>query len=583
MKALNKYTALILCVAMLAGVLCSCGIISVPIDMPVIIQTETANTSAAADGAGNGTEDEEGVGTIPPDTPHTHKYGAWKSNADGHYKECTLCGESAEQGTHISVPDEPVFPTCGEAGLSEGAHCEVCAAVLVAQTPIAATGEHNFGNTELVYPTFESDGYLSGSPCTVCKKVLDGEGTIPAAKNTCGEYAYNALENSGRDFYDALYAECVKFHTNSNTNATEKQYKDNDGEQKTAYVAFSIDCTRYGISTFNEAFDILHSLLADCPIFYWIDNLALSETSSDGKITVFVCTDHEYALGSEREKYNTKIYQALAKTTVPQGGTYEKTLYLHDMIVDTMTYAYKTDGTTPEDAAWAHNIEGYFTRQSGVCETYTEVFAMFLNYWGVENAQVEGEVDGAGHAWNIVNMGDNAWYWFDLTWDDQEKWPLGRFYNYFCVTDSAMSGRKVNTSLYTLPACAETAFETNEVLMVGDIFTSGAYECTVVGYGEIYLNSVKGSGEVTVPETVEYGGMIYTVVGLEKVDTQHAYPVFENTAKTVNLPSTLEYMQSYSLYIDNLTVNFAGTRAQWNAISEGLVLPAGCTVKCSDE
>ena len=70
---------------------------------------------------------------------------------------CDDCGavisETVISATgHTVVTDAAVDATCANAGLTEGSHCSVCNAVLVAQTEIPATGNHSY-----------EDGY-----CTVC-------------------------------------------------------------------------------------------------------------------------------------------------------------------------------------------------------------------------------------------------------------------------------------------------------------------------------------------------------------------------------------------------------------------------------
>lgn len=69
---------------------------------------------------------------------------------------CTRCPQTKTEAItkkgHTPVTDPAKAPTCTEPGLTEGSHCSVCTATIVAQQPVAATG-HNY-----------VDGY-----CTVCK------------------------------------------------------------------------------------------------------------------------------------------------------------------------------------------------------------------------------------------------------------------------------------------------------------------------------------------------------------------------------------------------------------------------------
>ena len=61
---------------------------------------------------------------------------------------CDNCGEPGEHRVekapgHTAVEDEAVDPTCTEAGKTAGSHCDVCKAVIVAQTTVPALG-HNY-------------------------------------------------------------------------------------------------------------------------------------------------------------------------------------------------------------------------------------------------------------------------------------------------------------------------------------------------------------------------------------------------------------------------------------------------------
>lgn len=53
--------------------------------------------------------------------------------------DCNSCGEEREV-SHHSVIDSAVAPTCTQSGWTEGAHCDRCGEVLVAQEEIPATG-----------------------------------------------------------------------------------------------------------------------------------------------------------------------------------------------------------------------------------------------------------------------------------------------------------------------------------------------------------------------------------------------------------------------------------------------------------
>ncbi len=103
-------------------------------------------------------------------------------------------------GSHIYITDKAIEPTCSKTGLTEGKHCYVCGKVLIYQTVIEATGNHNYDNNcdtncntcgttrnithSYKITTTQATLTKNGSiikRCTVCGKV-DSNSTIKYAK-----------------------------------------------------------------------------------------------------------------------------------------------------------------------------------------------------------------------------------------------------------------------------------------------------------------------------------------------------------------------------------------------------------------
>ena len=86
--------------------------------------------------------------------PTGHAYGEAVTKEAGCTEEgtktftCAHCGDSYTEPIpplgHKSVTDPAVAPSCGESGLTEGKHCERCGSVLIPQSIVPATGEHEF-------------------------------------------------------------------------------------------------------------------------------------------------------------------------------------------------------------------------------------------------------------------------------------------------------------------------------------------------------------------------------------------------------------------------------------------------------
>ncbi len=88
-----------------------------------------------------------------------------------------------EEGLHFEVIDEAVEATCTESGLTEGKHCFVCNAVIVAQEVVEPLG-HTAVIDAAIYPTCTESGLTEGKHCSVCDEVILAQEIIPMAEHT---------------------------------------------------------------------------------------------------------------------------------------------------------------------------------------------------------------------------------------------------------------------------------------------------------------------------------------------------------------------------------------------------------------
>ena len=110
---------------------------------------------------------------------------------------CTVCEselnrkpiEIAATG-HTEVTDASLAATCTETGLTEGKHCSVCNAELVAQEDIAATG-HKEVVDAAVAATCTATGKTEGKHCEVCNAVLVAQAEIPALGHDFKTYTFD--------------------------------------------------------------------------------------------------------------------------------------------------------------------------------------------------------------------------------------------------------------------------------------------------------------------------------------------------------------------------------------------------------
>lgn len=409
-------------------------------------------------------------------------------------------------------------------------------------------------HTEQIIPATEATGNspakTEGKKCSVCGCILvqpnivfaDDYGT-PSKYD--GTYAYNylaTLKNGEKltKLYNSI-DECADLFHVSGEDAGDN------------LVVAEINFGELGISS-DEAIATWSAYTYDHPLYYWISKkISYTEESLSLKV------DEEYKSGSVRNAHNSEIYAVVEDflKQITSDSEYSIALTLHDLIISSGDYAYESDGVTPKDDNYAHNILGILEMGEGVCESYAKSFQMMLNYCGIENVFVSGYAREP-HAWNLVKLDDGKWYWCDLTWDDKPGFMWGVSHRYFCVNGSEalmnMDGpwtvadetfdathtpsAKCDTGIdfaYTLPEVSDSSFAASGFIL-RDTFKLGDFTYAFVDYKSVQLVKIEKQGDVVIPESVEYGGRNFDVVSIGRIDENGLF-------KTGSLVS--EYYNSY--------------------------------------
>lgn len=380
-------------------------------------------------------------------------------------------------------------------------------------------------------------------------------------------------------FYTAIDNAALAFHTDTSRNAQSVQ----TGTGETHHYLAVLNYTVYGL-TLQEAGSVLQLYIYDHPLYYWFTSGYVYSATE-----IYLCVYPDYAEGSVRAELNGMIYREVERILEPLGGVtspYTLALAFHDIICQRIDYAYEADGVTPQDDVWAHNIIGCFDGRGAVCEGYSETFSLLLNLCQIENMIVCGQSAGQGHQWNLVQMEDGSWYWYDITWNDMPDSELGLKHLYFCVNDEQDVYRFLQDGGYTvsqtmsflgdhtvswgshivldmshaLPARSPAVYDSAD-LILRDIFTVDGITYALMGHREVQVVSIQSSGQVLVPETVEYGGVTYTVVAIGAMGEDGIVimdSALSGRITALHLPKTLRHIWSCSLSsqtLQSLTVD----------------------------
>ena len=508
--------------------------------------------------------------TIPKKTKHTNGTAVVENKvnstctADGSYDSviyCSVCNCEVSRETktinangHTIVTDYAVKAIGDRNGLTEGSHCSSCGTILVPQQSILAPGYSN--------PSLYQDDY---------------------------GYTYLATEEKGSAMqllYNEIDAVARVFHNDSTINAIEN-------------VVGTFDYGSKGL-TENEAIAVWKCYKNDHPLYYWISTSLMISGPE-----LILLTEDEYANGENRAVLNQLVYNGVkiyVDQILDETSEYQIALAFHDAIILAIDYAYESDGYTPQDDVWAHSILGVFEKQSGVCESYSRTFQLLLNYCDVENIYVTGISNDENHGWNLAQMDDGNWYWFDLTWDDVPRTMWGISYNYFCVNDTQsvkwveagwetpyanfLDHHKIDLPtdegvhfLYSLPTRSTSVFDNTEPRLL-DVFEVDGLVYGVVGYNKVQLIGISKDGTIVIPETIEYQGSIYEVISIGGCNLDSSNRIYyiqggtvytESSPTSITIPSTVKFVWDQALLLPSLENIFVSEDNPYFSSKDGVL------------
>lgn len=370
-----------------------------------------------------------------------------------------------------------VAPTCSEKGYTLHS-CKICdksySDNFVDEIP------HTPVPVEAVEPTYIATGFTAGERCSVCGAIVSGCETVPVkgydeyvprkGNSAYGYYDFLNGEKAAekQKFYINMYTACEAFYSSKeDIKPSEAQFS--DGTEVTYYAVDEIDVTNYKLT--NDEMTLVWKIFyVENPLYYWLANntMIITQTVAIGEVSkVFVLmADESYVRYEDRAKYDADILtlgEDCAKLITEDMSGAKKARVIHDFLANKINYAYKTDGKTPEDAIWAHNIIGASSKGKGVCETYAKTY-LYLCLKNDVNCMI---VTGLGktatgseeHAWNYIEI-DGAWYGVDVTWDDQTR-IITKYMGANAATMSSDHDER-NSYYIQLPELSKTALDSDK-------------------------------------------------------------------------------------------------------------------------
>lgn len=376
---------------------------------------------------------------------------------------------------------------------------------------------------------------------------------------------YDVLNDAQKSLYRKIKAAAHAFYTG--TAAAEGVSYGSDEEKLPCFAIVSN--TDSSLSN-EDTVKVISMFRNDNPMYFFVGNTYLYsmdydfETEENYVGAVYIACVEEYTSGTarqaERRALETQITAAREQVEA-QDTAWAKARAANDWLCNSLTYAYDVSGA-PDDSMASHSIVGAFDERycAAVCEGYAKAFQLLMNAAGVANAYIIGLGNGGGHAWNMAQMDDGYYYYFDVTWNDSTSSD-----KYFAAGETSFSKNHTpNTAdgerwdyLYDLPDVPEDdgTDETGTVLTEGD-FTYQLYtdHAVLTAYtGEDVSVSVPEEADglpVTAIKGAFAGNTAVQLVDLPKTVTAVSYGTggigaFENCtalqAVSMILTSRVEY------------------------------------------
>ena len=165
------------------------------------------------------------------------------------------------------------------------------------------------------------------------------------------------------------------------------------------------------------------SILYDHPEDFYLSDTYACSYDNDGYLVLFEIKYNDLINDIEvnKEKFNDAINIVIDNAN-KLSLDYEKEIYVHDYLSSLITY----DSSVSDKTAY-----GAIINKKSLCTGYSFLYQIIMNKLGIRTYTVFGYAK-ENHTWNIVELED-GYYNVDLTWDDQEKRTI---YKYFNVSDN---------------------------------------------------------------------------------------------------------------------------------------------------
>lgn len=271
------------------------------------------------------------------------------------------------------------------------------------------------------------------------------ENSITTSENDKVDNSSKIMNNQLNQTNQNIYKEELNINTNNSEEYVIDKYyyqqinsiaksmyasiKQNIDKLKTGEETIELEIKEKGAETnFQTAWD---ALCMDLPEIFYVDTNNINIQTSTitnwlGKVkyeyNIIPQPGKKYFNNTWNNEADVQNAINLVETTANSiiynatGSTYDKVKYIHDYIINNVSYNQEKDANNS-------NIYGALINKKAICEGYSDTLKYLLDKLNIPCVCIYGNGIGDDgetefHAWNYVMMDDGKWYAIDCTWDD---------------------------------------------------------------------------------------------------------------------------------------------------------------------
>lgn len=186
--------------------------------------------------------------------------------------------------------------------------------------------------------------------------------------------------------------------------------------------------------TEDKMLEILTYVRSDHPELFWVEPEIKYMQANEGKSMIFYPKYNSTKKEIKQLKKQLKEVSAQIIAGIQADNDYDKVQAVYEYAIQNFEYVDNSENN--------QNILSALLNKQTVCAGYAKAVQYLLLEMGIENTVIEGHTveepnSEIGHAWNMVKL-NNDYYYFDATWGDVVEYLPHTCYGFFLMSDVEM-------------------------------------------------------------------------------------------------------------------------------------------------